>query len=404
MLNFEQYWKSRGWKDLIFVAAVCVLALAIRQFMSAEVPTDFQRWQRRVALDAHSLASAQTLATADSGQSGLAPCLFISPSNDTQPVHPTGTVADCLQLLPNGRKLNLFEINLAAGRFIPIRTDAYIPDVIPVAFTRTYVPPDEWSRKFQVYLPNVYDIFLSGSRRPYTYMDWMLPDRQAVHYSRISPGTGYADAVFESSHIIPTFFFSRVNWNGWGWDLNLADGTTLISPEAYSSTRPQQGSIVGVFDKNGNEVVVSRKQNGDLASITAPSAGRLQILYDRDRISQILDPSGHAVEYTYDGLDRLIAVRVPTGELTNYDYDSAGQILSVDDESEGLHLQNRYDSRGALIETSMGNGVDYRFDYAQDSYQQGHVTIRGPEKQSLVVTMRVADESVYYTVARAASN
>jgi YD repeat-containing protein len=404
MLNFEQYWKSRGWKDLIFLAVLFVLGLAAKQYMYEPTLTDYLRWQRRPSLDFNSLSKAQSLTLPDSGRNGLPPCLFIAPSKDAESPHPTGTIADCLLLIPNGEKLNLFEINLTTGLFIPVRTDAYIQDSPPVAFTRTYFPPDKWARRFQVYLPNVYDIFLTGSRNPCTYEDWQLPDRQVIDYSRISSGKGYKDAVFESSRIIPTFLFSRVDWNGWGWDLSLLDGTTLLSPEAYNSTRPQQGAIVGVFDKDGHEVLVSRETNGDLASITAPGGRKLQILYDRDRLSQILDPSGHSVTYVYDGLDRLITVELPGGETTNYDYDDTNQIVSVDDEPESLHLKNRYNSHGVLIETSMGSGIDYSFSPARDSNQQAHVTISAPGKRALIVTMRTEDENIYYSVSQTASN
>jgi hypothetical protein len=98
--------------------------------------------------------------------------------------------------LPNRDRLDVFEIPLEGG-FFPIKTDLYVPDTIPLAFTRTCVPPTAWSERFQVFLPHVYDPFLTGFIFPYTYQDWRLPDGQSDHYERISPGTGYADAFSE---------------------------------------------------------------------------------------------------------------------------------------------------------------------------------------------------------------
>ena len=103
------------------------------------------------------------------GRSGLPPCFFIvRPKAVNVPSIDSGSVDDCLSLLPNGHRLDVFEIPLEGG-FLPIKTDLYVPDIIPLAFTRTYVPLTVWSEQFQVFLPHVYDPFLTGSRFPYTY-------------------------------------------------------------------------------------------------------------------------------------------------------------------------------------------------------------------------------------------
>jgi hypothetical protein len=50
-----------------------------------------------------------------------------------------GSVGDCLLLMPDGKKLDLFEIPLLGG-LAHIRTDLYIPDLIPIAFARSAIP------------------------------------------------------------------------------------------------------------------------------------------------------------------------------------------------------------------------------------------------------------------------
>jgi hypothetical protein len=132
--------------------------------------------------------------------------------------------------VPDGKKRDVLEFNLGSGELFPVKTDLYVPDSMPLAFTRTYHPPDDWSRKFQVYLPYVYDPYLTGSRFPYTYSNWLLPDRKTIHLGRMSPGTGYADYTAESRSGDPVFAGSRIARNGWGWDLALPDGATDQSP------------------------------------------------------------------------------------------------------------------------------------------------------------------------------
>jgi hypothetical protein len=46
----------------------------------------------------------------------------------------------CLMLAPNGKKLELFEVDLWTGEFVPVKTDLYVPDTIPLAFTRVARP------------------------------------------------------------------------------------------------------------------------------------------------------------------------------------------------------------------------------------------------------------------------
>jgi len=41
-----------------------------------------------------------------------------------------------------------------------------------------------------------------------------LPGGGSIHYARISPGTGYADAVYETTASPTRFYKSRIAWDG----------------------------------------------------------------------------------------------------------------------------------------------------------------------------------------------
>jgi hypothetical protein len=198
-------------------------------------PNDRQKWLVRPKLQTEENHSLQT----DEHQSE--PCFSLLPSGTSDGPAESGEITDCVTLVPNGKKLDLLELNLASQLLFHVKTDLFVPDLIPLAFTRTYYPVDRWSQKFQIYLPHVYDPYLTGSRFPYTYSDWLLPDRRRIHFARISSGTGFADYVAESMFPDNVFFGSRIAWNGLGWDLALRDGTTYLSPEAYNARRPQTG-------------------------------------------------------------------------------------------------------------------------------------------------------------------
>jgi YD repeat-containing protein len=389
--EIKTYARSRGWKDLLFLA---VLFSILCVLYNPPWGTDRAKWRRRTK----PLALNPAVSNWKTGESGLAPCFFIVPSAATNQPAVSGTVGDCLLLVPDGRRLDLFEVPLLGG-FIPVKTDIFVEDTIPLAFTRTYVPVDDWNRRFQVYVPDVYDPFLTGSRFPYTYLDWTLPDRKSIHYGRISPGTGFADAVYEAASFITVFAGSRVNWNGNGWDLSLESGTTYLSPEAYYSQRPQQGSLVGIFDGNGNEVRLSRQSNGDLTKIMSPNGRSIQLIYNEGRVSQLTDDSGDAVEYGYDVQSRLETVRFPNRQPIQYSYDASNRIVKVEDAQEGFTLQSKYDPQGYVTEIKLGDGRTYNFDYQRgNSDETFRVIIHDPEGQTTRVNVHPTKDRTSYTV------
>jgi YD repeat-containing protein len=347
------------WRDL----AVVVLGIALGFWInrhSLREPTDYQKWQARAQL--HALDGS--ISRLKAGQTGLPPCFFLVPTGVNDQLVASGSVSDCLLLTPDGKKLDLFEIALLGG-FAHIKTDLYVPDVIPIALTRSIIPLADWARRNEVFLPHVYDPFLSGDRLPYTYLDWRLPDGESIHYVRVSPGTGYADAVYEAASSHPGFEGSKIKWNGWGWDLSLVDGTTFLSPEAYNATRPQQGSLVGIFDKQGREVRLSRKSSGALSEIDAPGGAWIKLDYRGNRMTRARSSAGNAAQYEYDREDRMVTVRYATGSSIKYSYDSSNRIVGLDDSSSGSKLEINYNSLG-IVEQVMINEDVYRFHHLVD--------------------------------------
>jgi hypothetical protein len=194
------YLRRRGWKDLIFLAVVLTLGYSGKHYLldsdayGLNPVDDLRKWKRRPQLS----PGRDSVSQAKPGQSGMFPCFFIVPPGAVDQPVVSGSVDHCRLLIPDGRQLDLFEVVLG-GNFFPIQTDLYVPDVIPLAFTRTYRPIDDWAKRNRICFGHVYDLYLWGHRQPYTDLTWFLPDGVEIFYRRVSPGTGYADAVFEGT-------------------------------------------------------------------------------------------------------------------------------------------------------------------------------------------------------------
>jgi hypothetical protein len=322
--------------------------------------SDAQKWRVRPKLSPRVPSASKV-----PGYSGLPPCFFIPPGAVDQSVL-SGSVADCLLLVPDGKDLNLFEVTFA-GDFVPIKTDLSVTDVIPLAFTRSYRPLNDKMRHFHYFITDVYDPYLYGDQFPYTYAVWSLPDGLDVYYRRVSQGSGYADAIFEHSEPTTTFGGSRIGWNGDGWDLTMKDGTTYLSPEAYRTLRPKLGSLSAIFDESGNEVRVLRNSVGDLTQIKSPNGSWIRFSYDnKGRIAQVVSSATGWVKYLYDSEDRLVSVGYSTGQTIKYSFDSANRMVTVEDSRPQFRLANKYDSAGRIMEVSTDPGGLYKFRYLVD--------------------------------------
>jgi len=250
---------------------------------------------------------------------------------------------------------------------------------MPLAFTRVYRPLDGWSRRMQMYLMDVYDPYLVGERNPYSLMFWYLPDDQFLYYKRISPGGGFADGLFEHRGSMPLFGGSRIAWNGWGWDVSLADGKTYLTPEAYDSTRVVQSSLVGIFDSVGNEIRLTREENGNLTEIRSPNGHWIRITYAGNRVVRVENDSYDQVTYEYDGSNRLVRTESSSGQKFEYLYDPYNRIVHVADSKVGGIVRMFYDSEDRVGDLVLVDHRRYHFDYVSDLL--GNVTeadVTGP--------------------------
>jgi YD repeat-containing protein len=226
--------------------------------------------------------------------------------------------------------------------------------------TRTYRPEDANIRPFGRGMTHPYAIFL-WSANPYQEADLILPDGGRVHYVRISPGTGYGDAVFEHSATPSRFYKSQLRWNGWGWDLTLTDGLVY----RFGENAPLQS----IRDRFGNSLTLARSngQSGTITQITASKGRRLRFTYEGLRITQATDDLGHTVTHTYDPQQRLIKVADATGGTTEYTYDANHRMLTRKDSRGTITVTNEYDTDGRVVRQTLADGGVYQFSYTTDA-------------------------------------
>ncbi len=256
-------------------------------------------------------------------------------------------------------------VDASTGLFVVEKTDLYLPDVLPLALTRTYRQKDTVSRPFGIGATHPFAIFL-WSAQQYQEADLILPDGGRVHYVRTSAGTGFTDAVFEHTTSPSAFYKSRISWNGNGWDLRLKDGTVYV----FGNEAPLQS----IRDRFGNTIRLTWSStnaygsgSGNILKVTSPNNRWIEFSYDAsNRITQARDNIGRVVGYEYDAGGRLWKVTDPAGGVTEYTYDALHRMLTLKDARGIVYLTNEYDGNGRIIRQTQADATTYQFAYTLD--------------------------------------
>ena len=204
------------------------------------------------------------------------------------------------------------------------------------------------------------------------------------HYSRISEGTSFGDAVYEHTSTQTRFYKTRISWNGGGWDLKFNDGTLYKFPDGeiaeINSTSASALGAYSITDRNGNVTSIVRGGHGNISRIIAPGSSRwIEFIYDTsDRITQAKDNSGRTVNYEYDTTGRLIRVTDPNGGVTEYTYDALSRMTTIKDARNIVYLTNEYDSTDKVIKQTLVDGGIYLFNYTMNGSSVTRTDVTDP--------------------------
>jgi RHS repeat-associated protein len=248
-------------------------------------------------------------------------------------------------------------VDLYTGLFTYNRTDLVLPDTIPISLGRTYRPADSNSYGFGEGMTTAYDLRLWPVVN-YQKADLILPNGGRVHYVRTSPGESWIDAVYEPTGEAGMFDGSTITWNGNGWDMALASGTTFV----FGGFAP----LIAIRDRFGNTLKIKRGGATNIEEIVSPNGRWAKFVYGAGaRVAEIVDNGGRKLKYTYTS-GRLTKVEAPGARTTEYEYDGSGRMKAVINPRGNKYLQNEYDANGRVKKQTAGDGGTFEFAYELD--------------------------------------
>lgn len=281
-------------------------------------------------------------------------------------------------------------VDLQTGLFVYRKTDLILPDVIPIVITRTYRQDDSISRAFGIGASLPYDMFMVGDSNccgtfseGYTYQDLILADGGRVHFTRTSPCNGYCnygDAVYTATSMPGEWYGATLRWGGGpvpgtAWVMKKRDGTYYYFRDSDGSSNARYAAVLGIQDRHGNMLTLTRDGSGNLLKITSPNGRWVQFTYDgSSRITQAQDNIGRTLTYTYDGSGRLWTATDPNGGVTTYTYDANDNMLAIKDPRQIVYLTNEYDANNRVMRQTTADGAVWRFQYDLNGINVDNVT------------------------------
>jgi YD repeat-containing protein len=278
-----------------------------------------------------------------------------------------------------------FDVDLRFGKFILRQTDLVLRDgSLTVPLTRTYAS-QFWAHPSRVHAfgrnsTHDFDLGLVGSRNPYTHHLLILPDGDSLYSPRISRGGGYADAVYQHSETSTGFYKAITRWDGAGWDMKLADGSSVHFPESYHATTMAQGAPTRMVDTAGHVVQLIRDGQRNLREIRTPGGHWIKLHYDGEaRVVRAESHTGDWVAYRY-GADALLTdATFSDGRARRYTF--AGELMtSVHDETGRRLIDTAY--RGTKVaQQDYADGTRCEFGYvmARNNMYAREASVRLPD-------------------------
>lgn len=246
-------------------------------------------------------------------------------------------------------------MDLSTGLYVNRTTDFYLPDVIPIVFTRVYRPGDTATpvRSFGLSTTHSYNMFLHFNSDQ--SVDLILDDGSRIHYPNNTGGMHTATPTMFSGSTLKWAQYGFSNFVGEGVVVTLKDGTQMYFAEngagdqARTDPNPERHYfLTAIKDRNNNTLTIDRNLSNDqdILQITSPNGRSLQFTYDSShRITKIVDNIGRSVSYTYDSTGRLSTVTDANGGITTYGYSrsTTDELLTIKDPRGITALTNVYD-------------------------------------------------------------
>lgn len=278
--------------------------------------------------------------------------------------------------------------DIGTGIYYRTYLDLQIDDTIPIRFERTQRNQDQRSRSFGIGGSTSYDMFIIGDVEKFSWVALVLADGRQVRYARVSPGTGYSDGVFEDQASPGRFLGSRITWNWWhnDWNVALKDGTQFTVQGCNQNSKPGQCAVTEIRNKSGESLKVKRDWHGNILRIISPNDHFVSVTNDSvGRITRIEDDARHWVSYQYDSSGALVKSRNWRGDGQDFSYDAQFNMTHVDEfaiASKGYDhftIDNTFDELNRFKAQTLSTGAVYSVQYIGDKDKVIQANVRSPE-------------------------
>jgi RHS repeat-associated protein len=193
------------------------------------------------------------------------------------------------------------------------------------------------------------------------------PDGSTVVVRR-ADGASFAFTLSSGLWVAPPGIFTKLtrltdgSGNLTGWTYAQQDAREI---ENYDSI----GRLISIVRNNGDKVSLAYNSPDDylVTSVTDQAGRSLSFTYTNRQLTQILDPTGGAIQYGYNSFGRLASVTYPGGKSRSYKYGevdhTSGAFLpdaltGIIDEKNQRYATITYLADGRATSSELAGGVD----------------------------------------------
>ncbi|MFC9684808.1 DUF6531 domain-containing protein [Streptomyces sp. NPDC056948] len=248
----------------------------------------------------------------------------------------------------NSRTCKTDPVDVASGEMLLTQTDLELPGVLPLALTRTHLSTYRYGQFFGPSWASTLDERLEVDDRGRVL--WAREDGSILTYPRL-PATGSDEPVWpEEGPRLP--LTSAVTGAEGEVAYRITDPHTSVI-RAFADHPGDDGNdwywLTGWHDRNGNEVTVSRLEDGTPTSLVHSGGYRVDV-------------------HCLAGLLTRLTVSTPEGpvEVMSYSHDADGNLTHVAN-SSGKSLVFGYDDRSRITSWTDRNDSTYRYVYDDDN-------------------------------------
>lgn len=263
--------------------------------------------------------------------------------------------------------------DVETGIYFRAYQDLFVEDSIPISFVRTQRNMDSRVRSFGVGSSTSYDMFIIGDVKKFSWVALVMADGSREVYTRISPGSGYADGKFENKTSPDRFYGSLIFWNGHGdWTVTMRGGGGFTIQGCDANSKPGQCAVTEERNAQGERLVIQRDRDGNIQRITSPHRKSVSVTSDpAGRITRAQDDGGHWVSYGYDQNGLLSEASNWRGQRQKFEYDARFNMISIRETGAAtasskaytFSIVNQYDEHNRLKFQRTSTGQQWAVEY-----------------------------------------